>query len=41
MQEKLIKQQQQQIMLLQQQLLKNQKEMEQGILDMPKDKNFY
>jgi hypothetical protein len=41
MQEQLIKQQQQQIFQLQQQLLKNQKEMEQGVLDMPKDKNFF
>jgi len=37
MQEQLIRQQQQQILLLQQQLLKNQKEMEKGIMD----KNFY
>jgi len=41
MQEQLILKQQQQILALQKQLLKNKKEMEQGIMDMSKDKNFY
>jgi hypothetical protein len=39
-QEELIKQQQQQILILQQQLLKNQQEMEQSFMDLPKDKNY-
>ena len=39
-QEELIKQQQQQILILQKQLLKNQQEMEQGFMEMPKDKNY-